>query len=109
MGASAGQRQATMGDEWPFDEPRNLTTITTRRVVHEGRPSLLAAHHENDGAWTFMDRAPFVVEDALVIGLANMVGRDPTLRHLADPPPGWEAWREAPHLPWQRRRAPSEA
>ena len=52
-----------------------------------------------------MDGEPLVVEDALVIGLANMVTRDPTLRDLADLPSGWEAWREAPHLPWYRRRA----
>ena len=38
-----------MGDEWPFGERRNLATITTRRVVHEGRPILLVAHHEDDG------------------------------------------------------------
>ena len=90
-----------MGDEWPFDEPRNLATITTRRIVHEGWPILLVTHHE-DGDWTFMDGEAFEETEALVIGLANMGARDPTMRDLADLPPGCEACREGRHTPWQR-------
>ena len=93
-----------MSGEWPFDDPRNAATITTRRIIHQGRPILLVTHHAEDGAWTFMDGETFEEEQALVIGLANMIARDPSLADLADLPLGWQAWRAGPREPWQRRR-----
>ncbi len=98
-----------MEEDWPFDDPPNAATITTTRIVYAGHPVLLVAHWADDGSWTFMDGEPFVSRDALVIGLANMVAQDPTLRELSDLPLGWEAWRMAPGQPWQRRRAPRDA
>ena len=97
-----------MEDDWPFDDPPNAAGITTNRIIYDGRPILLVTHHEEDGAWTFMDGEPFEVEDGLVVGLAHMVRRDPTLRELSDLPLGWQAWRTAPGQPWRRQPAPHD-
>ena len=94
-----------MGDDWPFEEPRNLAVITTKRIVREGWPILLVSHDEDDGGWQFLDGEPAEVEEALVVGLAEVVAQDPSLRALSDLPLGWQAWRAAPDQPWRRRPA----
>jgi hypothetical protein len=38
-------------DEWPFDDPENVATLTVRQVTHGGQPILLVAHDADDGMW----------------------------------------------------------
>lgn len=90
-----------MGD-WPFADPPNSATITVRQIVHEGRPILLVSHDVEDGSWQFLAGGEFDVADGLLVSLRSMVERDPGLAELADLPPGWRAWRQAPLMPWQR-------
>jgi hypothetical protein len=39
---------------WPFDQPRNCTTITMRQVLEGAEPILLVGHDADDHAWQFI-------------------------------------------------------
>ena len=90
-------------DNWPFDDPPNVASITVRQVVHGGEPILLVAHYAEDGGWQFLTGGPFEVADALAVSLAGMVRRDPSVAELADLPLGWSATRPGVGQPWQRQ------
>jgi len=96
-------------DEWPFDQPRDVAVITTRRVISRSLSVVSVFHSEDDDGWIFMDGQPFEAEDGAVVALEEMVGLDPTLIEIASLPPGWEASRESPGGPWIRVRSPPES
>jgi hypothetical protein len=57
---------------------------------------------KSDGDWQFLcgdihDEIP------VVVGINHLLDRDPTLREIMDLPDNWEAERESPQSPWQRR------
>jgi hypothetical protein len=89
--------------DWPFDQPPNVAAITVRAVL-EGAPILLVAHDEDDEGWQFLDGFTLDADDGRVIGMGSALRRDPSLREIADLPPGWTARREAPGKPWVRER-----
>ena len=92
---------------WMFPDPPNVAVLTTRSIVYDGVWIAHVSHDEDDGCWQFHDsrlEGPQTA-DAMVVGLGEMVTRDPTLNALADLPIGWRAWREAPTAPWQRAPA----
>src|SRR5262245_11332035 len=90
-------------DSWPFADPPNLESITSRQVVYGDQPILRVVHDAVDGNWQFLTGDGFHIADALVVSLGNVVRRDPGLVELADLPLGWQAWRETSNSPWQRR------
>jgi hypothetical protein len=89
-------------DAWPFADPPNTATITTRQVLEASAPILRVAHDADDGSWQFLCGTTNDPADGRVVGLGRMCARDPTLRELADLPEGWCAWRAGPGAPWQR-------
>ena len=89
---------------WPFTDPPNLATFTTRDIVHDGKPVLLVVHDADDGAWQFLPDRPVREADALIVSLQGMVQRDPSLAELANLPRGWQARRQGPGAPWRRSR-----
>jgi hypothetical protein len=89
-------------DNWPFEDPPNVATITTRQIVHGNEPILLVSRDADDGCWQFLTGGPFDVADGMIISLRNMVARDPSLAELADLPLGWQAWRQRHGSPWKR-------
>lgn len=89
-------------DIWPFDEPRNVATFTTTKVLHEGYPILLVTHDEDDGSWQFLCGTTNDPKDGRIVGLDCVYERDRSIRELADLPYGWRAWRESPESVWQR-------
>lgn len=89
-------------DDWPFDDPKNVATITTRQVILKGEPILLVSHSADDGCWQFLTGGPFSVEDGMVIALHEIAQRDPTICELADLPLGWTAQRDSVGAPWRR-------
>ena len=95
-----------MGDDWPFDDRPNVASITVRQIVHGGEPILLVAHDAEDGGWQFLTGGAFEVADGMVVSLASVVRRDPSVGELADLPLGWSATRPAVGQPWERQ--PSE-
>jgi hypothetical protein len=102
------QKQPVLGpardltDGWVFPDPPNVATITVRQIIHEGHPVLAVSHDDKDGAWQFHTGGPCKQADGLVVCLADMVRRDPSLTELANLPLGWRAWRAAAGQPWQR-------
>ncbi|HZZ34827.1 MAG TPA: hypothetical protein VFE03_03815 [Caulobacteraceae bacterium] len=96
-----------MDDErWPFDDPPNVATITTRKVMSGEHVVDYVTHDQDDGGWQFLSRqaAGPDTKEAMLVGLANIVSKDPSLAELADLPLGWCAWRRGRGEPWVRAR-----
>ena len=90
-------------DDWPFDDPENVATMTVRQITHGGQPILLVSHDADDGMWQFLTGGPVEMADAMVVSLREVYRIDPSIAGVADLPPGWQAWRSAAGQPWQRR------
>lgn len=93
--------------DWPFDQPPNAAAITVRSVL-DGAPILFVSHDEDDDGWQFLDGEEVSEDEARIIGMQTAVGLDPSITEVADLPPGWIAWRDAPGSPWQRAANPRQ-
>jgi hypothetical protein len=93
-------------DSWPFDQPRNCATFTTRQVLKRAEPILLVSHDADDHGWQFIGSSPVVTADVQIVGLGQIVDLDPTVREVADLPPGWQSLREKVGGGWSRRVHP---
>ena len=89
--------------DWPFDSPPNVACLTVRSIVDGVKPILMASRDANDGAWQLLTGDAFDAAEEMLVSLASMVDRDPTLLQLADVLPGWMAWREHRGAPWSRQ------
>lgn len=89
---------------WPFPDPPNVATFTTRQVVREGHP-IARVYHDEDGAWQFHGPGDWAEADVMVVGLESMLALDPSLADLGNLPCGWRAHRAGPGEPWQRAKA----
>lgn len=94
--------------DWPFDQPRNCATFTTRQVVYSGRPVLLVTHDADDGGWQFLHGDVVSNDDAMIVGLGEVLKLDPTVAEVADLPLGWCAYREFIGGPWTREPRPPD-
>jgi hypothetical protein len=93
-------------DNWPFDQPRNCVTFTTRQVMDRLEPILLVSHDADDHGWQFIGNSDVVMADALLVALHSIVTLDPTVLEVADLEPGWQAMRDAAGGAWSRRLHP---
>jgi hypothetical protein len=91
---------------WPFADPPNVITITTRQVLDDGLPILLVTHDADDGCWQVLCGTTDDPDDGRVVGLDCVYAIDPSIGLLADLPLGWRAWRESPTTPWVREPRP---
>jgi hypothetical protein len=91
-----------MPEDWPFDQAPNVAAITTRQVIKEGLPILSVVHYWDDDSWAFVCGTTDKTEDGRVIGMGTALKLDPTLRTIADLPPGWAARRETVGGAWHR-------
>ena len=66
--------------------------ITLKRILQAERPIRYVSHDLDDGGWQFLDGGDLHEEDAMVVGLGEIVRFDPTVRELADLPLAWYAW-----------------
>lgn len=96
-----------MPDDWPFDQAPNVAAVTTRQVIVEGLPILRVTHYEADHSWAFVCGTTDAEIDGRVVGMGEVLERDPTLREIAELPPGWTAWRDQVGGRWQRARSES--
>ena len=103
----APARMAAM-DEWPFDQPPNCAVITLRQIANGSQPVLHVTHDDADHGWQFLGLEDAIEEDASVVGFAEIVAMDPSLKELADLPPGWHAWRRAANTEWIREPLPTQ-
>lgn len=88
--------------DWPFDQAPNVAAITTVRVLEENLPILTVVHYSDDHSWAFVCGTTDSTEDGRVIGMGHALSIDPTLRTIADLPPGWTAYRDRVGGEWQR-------
>jgi hypothetical protein len=94
-----------MPENWSFEDQKNVATISLKRIIERRIPILLVTHDAEDGTWQFLDGSDDLQpEDSCVVSLQSVVTLDPTVRELADLPPGWVAWRGNPNSPWQRAK-----
>jgi len=92
--------------EWKFSDPPNIVVLTTHGIVETGNWIAHVSHDEDDGVWQFHDSTlgPIKEDDALVIGLREIVSHDASVAALADMPRGWHALRASRNSPWQRSK-----
>ena len=88
--------------DWPFDDPPNVATITTRPVMDGSSWIALVSHDEDDGSWQFIGPEGPLEEQAMLVGLHSILKIDPSIAEIADLPFGWQAWRASHDSPWQR-------
>ena len=88
--------------DWPFDQAPNVTAITTVRVLDDHLPILRVTHYSDDHSWAFVCGTTNDTKDGRVIGMDCALSLDPTIRTIADLPPGWTAWRESVGGEWHR-------
>jgi hypothetical protein len=89
-------------EDWPFDQGPNVTAVTTIGVLDENLPILTVTHYSDDHSWAFVCGTTDAVQDGRVVGMGCALSIDPTLRTIADLPPGWTAWRERVGDVWHR-------
>jgi hypothetical protein len=87
---------------WPFDQPPNCATFTTRYVMTQHRPITRVVHDASDHGWQFLSDDGANMDDAMLVGLKEIVAHDNTVLEIADLPPGWIATRDQVGSPWMR-------
>ena len=87
---------------WPFDQPPNCATFTTRYVMTQNRPITRVVHDASDHGWQFLSDDGANMDDAMLVGLKEIVAKDNTVLEIADLPPGWVATRDRVGSPWMR-------
>ncbi len=92
-------------EEWPFSVLPTSRVITTAPVLEQGAPVLLVSHDDDeDGGWQLLCGTTNRQEDGRAACFGCMLEKDPSLRALADLPPGWQARREDASSPWERQK-----
>ncbi|MDP0489418.1 MAG: hypothetical protein Q7Q71_00020 [Verrucomicrobiota bacterium JB023] len=92
--------------EWPFDQAENVAAITTRQVIEDNKPILMVIHYSDDDSWAFLCNTTGAESDGRVIGMGEALNIDPTLRSIADLPPGWIAERDFVGGDWRKTADP---
>lgn len=87
---------------WPFDQAENVATLTTKQVVEGGLPILSVVHYSDDHSWGFLCGTTAESEDLMMVSMKYAVDLDPTLKDIADLPPGWCADRTAVGEAWNK-------
>ena len=85
-----------------------MVAITTRQVIKDGLPILNVEHYLDHHSWAFVCGTTDRTEDGRVISMGTALKFDPTLRGIADLPPGWAAGREAVGAAWHRYESETE-
>lgn len=98
---------ALVDGPWPFADPPDTATFTTKRIAFEHYPVLYVVHDSN-GDWQLLDGQDVTPEDAALVHLGHVVGAHAGIAELSDLPAGWEAFRESESGPWTRRQRPAE-
>lgn len=88
--------------DWPFDDPPNVATITTRGILDGSDWIAHVSHDDDDGAWQFIGTVGAKMDEAMLVGLSHVLESDRSVAELADLPLGWRAWRDGPDSPWKR-------
>lgn len=96
-------------DEWPFDQPPNCSVISIRQIADGDEPILHVTHDAEDHGWQFLGWGDAQIEHGVILCFREVLELDPSIRELADLPPGWHAWRSSVGESWTREPNPPEA
>ena len=78
----------------------NLAVITTRFVVCE-HSFISTVVHDDDGVWQFLgSESPLKEEDAMIVGLGEILEIDASLESILDLPENSKAFRPSIDSPW---------
>ena len=89
--------------DWPFDDPPNVITITSWKILRGEDWIDFVSHDADDGGWQFHGHSgPTSMAEAAVVGLKTIVEHDSSVCELHDLPLGWVATRETQAGPWVR-------
>ena len=73
--------------------------------MEKDEPCVYVSHDAEDGCWQFI--APDFhgeMDRAMLVSLASVVAKDPTLCELYDLTPGWYATRKSVRDKWDRHK-----
>ena len=88
--------------EWPFDQAPNVAALTTVYITRKDAPILLVVHYSDDHSWAFIDGGSNSIKNAITVSMQHILNLDPTMREVADLPPGWLARRTQVGAQWLR-------
>lgn len=94
-----------------FESPNGLV-ITTRQVMEQGWPILLVTHDDEEpSGWQFLNGHGDTDDPSsgIPVHVEHVIERDPSVKEVADLPPGWRAWRVSEDKPWQREPEVADA
>jgi len=87
-----------------FNEELNVMVITTKKILNKKSPILFVSHDADDGMWQFLDGKEANFDEAMIVGLEEIVNIDNSLNDIADLELGWYAWRETRTGNWIRAK-----
>tara|TARA_R110001592_G_scaffold343029_1_gene633216 strand:+ start:59236 stop:60090 length:855 start_codon:yes stop_codon:yes gene_type:complete len=93
--------------DWPFDDPVNLATFTTKYIVENRHPLMLITHDE-EGDWQFLCGTTNNSDDVKISCFGCIYERHPEIAEFSNLPRGWLAWREDENSPWIREEKQPE-
>ena len=79
--------------DWPFDQEPQTAAITTVGVTDNHLPILAVQHYKDEHTWGFFCGTTEESGDKRAIGMGEILELDPSLRSIANLPPGWIARR----------------
>jgi len=89
--------------DFKFKEEKNVAVFTTRQWIEEHKPILQVVHDE-DGDWQFLTGDQYL-EDMIVVTLAHLVIKDPSLNDVFNLEYGEQAVRDSAGGNWKRSKA----
>ena len=94
-----------MNPNWPFDDPPNVSCITTVDVL-ERNAVITDVYHDYGGGWQFLNASdePFTSADGRIVSLGCMIEMDATITHLSELDYGWRASRNSPASEWKTEK-----
>ena len=100
---SASQLQVTESDasSYQFAEPESTACFTCKHVVKEGAEILYVTHDVDDGGWQFLCSGNHTEDDAMILGMGEVVQIDPSVNGLYEMPEGVGANRETRNGEWK--------
>lgn len=95
---------AEEGEDFRFDEERNLGVYTCSKVWDDRQPILLVSH-ESNGDWQFLCGSVHEEgsdDEMRLVCLEHVVERDPSVNQVADLCRNWSAERAEAGTQWER-------
>lgn len=87
--------------KWLFSDAPNVAVITTKNVLSKEMDITYVFHDGDDGMWQFLDASEEITEnDAVIVGLQEIINLDETINELHSLPLGWSAYRSDKNSAW---------